>query len=159
METERQRMAPLQQSRNWSTSEIYYSRQNPCLQQKKVGRGRCHLQRSPQSPPSLSDTRTHVCIHSIFSPSSTFLYWATWQQQQHMEVGQGRGPPTTPTHQQQLCQPRHAAGRNSVPCQLLCGIFSSPIAHPAISEGIILWSMWHYRCMLFRQERLTACWM
>lgn len=71
---------------------------------KKVGRGRCHLQRSPQSPPSLSDTGTHVCIHSIFSPSSTFLYWATWQQQQHMEVGQGRGPPTTPTHQQQLCQ-------------------------------------------------------
>lgn len=78
------------------------------LATKKLGRGRCHLQRSPQSPPSLSDTRTHVCIHSIFSPSSTFLYWATWQQQQHMEVGQGRGPPTTPTHQQQLCQaPSH----------------------------------------------------
>lgn len=36
------------------------------------------------------------------------------------------GPTNQPTNQQQPSVARRIAGRNSAPCQLLCGVFSSP---------------------------------
>lgn len=39
---------------------------------------------------------------------------------------QSQGPPSKPTKLQPPSVARHVAGRNSAPCQLLCGVFSSP---------------------------------
>lgn len=39
---------------------------------------------------------------------------------------QSQIPPSKPTKSQQPSVARHVAGRNSGPCQLLCGVFSSP---------------------------------
>lgn len=39
---------------------------------------------------------------------------------------QSQSPPSKPTKSQQPSVARHVAGRNSGPCHLLCGVFSSP---------------------------------
>lgn len=73
-----------------------------------------------------------------------------------MEAGQGRGPPTnqqTSSSQvwlvalQVIIQP-HAS--------FYVAFLAAPVPRWAISEGIISWSMWHYRCMLYSHKKLTC---
>lgn len=158
METERQRMAPLTATESqlvYQWNLLFQTKSVPATK-KKWGEEGATCSDLPSRHP-LFQTQAHTCAFTRFSahlarfytgpPDSSSSIWK--------EAKAGAHQPHQHTSSS-FVRPRHAAGRNSVPCQLLCGIFSSPIAHPAISEGIILWSMWHYRCMLFRRERLTS---
>ncbi len=73
---------------------------------------------------SLTHTHTHALTH-LDSHHIIFLM------QGHLTAaaygGRPRpGPTNQPTNQQQPSVARRIAGHNSAPCQLLCGVFSSP---------------------------------
>lgn len=72
---------------------------------------------------SLRHMNTHACTH-FHSHHIIFLI------QGHLTAaaygGRPRPGPTNQPKNQQPSVARHIAGRNSAPCQLLCGVFSSP---------------------------------
>lgn len=130
------------------------------LRQKKVRRGRCHLQRSP---PSRHPLQTHVCVHSISSPSHTFLFFTRGHLTAAAEAAAAYGGRPRPGPTNHTNKPA-AALSGPVTLQVVIqahasfyvAILAAPVAHRAISEGIISRSMWHYRCTPLRCEKLTC---